>query len=210
VADLSRQEILARLETSLLGRNLIYSLELPSTNDEARRLAEAGAPEGTVVVADHQTAGRGRQGRRWVAPPGSSLLFSIVFRPLLAPQRLQRLTMITGLAILDALSEQTGIRPALKWPNDIVLKGEKMGGILAELQLSGDRADHAIVGIGLNINLDPKDLPDRLLVPATSVSCVLGRPVSRATLLVAILHAIEIRYLALLDGRVPQREWAHH
>jgi BirA family biotin operon repressor/biotin-[acetyl-CoA-carboxylase] ligase len=186
---------LKNLDTQLVGRKLIYLSEVPSTNDEARRLADEGTPDGTVVAADHQTAGRGRQGRRWIAPPGSSLLFSILFRPMLQPQQAQRLTMICGLAVLDALLENVGVRADLKWPNDILFREQKLGGILAELHASGNRIDYVVVGIGLNVNLDPMHLPKGLLVPATSLSAILGRPVSQIPLLGAVLRAVDRRYV---------------
>lgn len=210
MADLSAEAALASLDTRLVGRNLIYSPELPSTNDEVRRLAGEGAPDGTVVAADHQTAGRGRQGRRWIAPPGSSLLFSILFRPMLQPRQAQRLTMICGLAVLDALQENAGVRAGLKWPNDILYREEKLGGILAELHASGDRVDYVVVGIGLNVNLDPPRLPEGLLVPATSLSAILGRPVARIPLLTSLLRAVDTRYLDLQAGWLPHQEWARH
>jgi BirA family biotin operon repressor/biotin-[acetyl-CoA-carboxylase] ligase len=196
------------LETEFAGRNLVYRPEIGSTNDEARRLARAGAPEGTLVVADHQTSGRGRLERRWEAPAGSSLLMSLVFRPHLAVHQVQRLTMICGLAAVDAIEVETGLRVGLKWPNDLVIGGAKLGGILTEIDLDGDRVDHAVVGIGLNVNLDPGQLPEDLLMAATSLSHVLGREVARLPLLRALLQAIEVRYRALEAGQLPQAEWA--
>ena len=206
---LSADRILAGLTTSFVGRNLAYLPETGSTNAEARQLAEKGAPDGTLVVADHQTAGRGRLDRRWEAPPGSSLLLSLIFRPRLAPHQVQRLTMLGGLAAADAVEAETGLRMGLKWPNDLMIGGAKTGGILAEVELSGDLIRYALVGVGVNVNLDPEQLPGPLLTRATSLSHELGRPVARLALLWAFLEAIETRYLTLGDSQPGlQAEWA--
>lgn len=205
---LSAGAIQAGLTTAFIGQNLVYLPEVGSTNDAARLLAEQGAPEGSLVLADHQTAGRGRLARRWEAPAGSSLLLSLVFRPPLAPHQVQRLTMVCGLAVADAVEAETGLRVALKWPNDILIDGAKAGGILVELVSTGERVEFVIVGIGLNVNLHPADLPGELLVPATSLSQRAGREVGRARLLRALLQAIEVRYVALLQGHRPEGEWA--
>jgi BirA family biotin operon repressor/biotin-[acetyl-CoA-carboxylase] ligase len=196
------------LETDIVGQTLVYRPAISSTNDEARRLARAGAPEGMLVVADYQTVGRGRLERRWEAPAGSSLLMSLVFRPHLAAHQVQRLTMICGLAAVEAIEAQTGLYVGLKWPNDLVIDGAKLGGILTEIELAGKRVDYAVVGIGLNVNLDPGQLPQDLLMVATSLSHLLGREVERLPLLRALLQAVEVRYKALNAGQLPQAEWA--
>jgi BirA family biotin operon repressor/biotin-[acetyl-CoA-carboxylase] ligase len=206
--SLSAGAILEGLDTQFVGRHPVYLAHVGSTNDEARRLARAGAPEGTLVVADHQTAGRGRLDRRWEAPPGTSLLLSLLFRPPLAPQQVQQLTMVCGLAAVDAIEAQTGLQAGLKWPNDVLVGESKVGGILTEVILAGQQVDYAVVGIGLNVNLDPGRLPDDLLAAATSLARQLGRPVPRLPLLWALLRAVESRYLALKGGRSPQAEWA--
>jgi BirA family biotin operon repressor/biotin-[acetyl-CoA-carboxylase] ligase len=196
------------LETEFVGQNLVYRSAIGSTNDQAKRLAQAGAPEGTLVVTDYQTSGRGRLDRRWEAPAGSSLLMSLIFRPHLAAHQVQRLTMICGLAAIDVIEAGTRLQVGLKWPNDLVIGRAKLGGILTEIELDGSRVDHAVVGIGLNVNLDPGQLPQALLVPATSLSQELGRKVPRLPLLRELLRAIEVRYKALQAGQSPQAEWA--
>jgi BirA family biotin operon repressor/biotin-[acetyl-CoA-carboxylase] ligase len=205
---LTAERILAGLETAFVGRNVAYWPEIESTNARARSLAEGGAPEGTLVITDYQTAGRGRLGRLWVAPAGSSLLLSLIFRPEVAPAQVQRLTMICGLAAVDAIESETGLKAGLKWPNDILVGGAKAGGILTEIGLRGDRVEYAVVGIGLNVNLDPGQLPRNLLMEATSLAHVLGEPVQRLPLLRALLQAVEARYLALQAGYSPHGEWA--
>lgn len=206
--QLSADGIRAGLRTRRMGHEVLCLPEVASTNDVARRLAEEGAAEGTLVVADYQAAGRGRLGRRWQAPQGSSLLLSLIFRPPLAPAWAQGLTMVCGLAVADAIEAQTGLEVGLKWPNDVVIGGAKAGGILIELELRGSAVDYAVAGIGLNVNLDPARLEDGLLLPATSLSQALGRPVARLPLLLALLEAVEARYLALCRGQPLHEAWA--
>jgi len=206
--SLTAASIRAGLGTGFVGQEVHAWPELGSTNDEARRLARAGAPEGTLVIAEHQTAGRGRLDRRWEAPPGSSLLLSLIFRPAFAPARSQLLTMICGLAAVEAVEATTGIAVGLKWPNDVVAGGAKLGGILAELELRDQAIAHAVVGLGLNVNVGPDDLPGDLLQPATSLSQLLGAPVPRLPLLQAFLRAVERRMLALAAGQLIHEEWA--
>ena len=205
---LSAETIRAGLNTALVGQEVVYLPEVGSTNDEARKLGRTGAPEGTLVIADYQKAGRGRLDRRWEAPPGSCLLLSLLFRPPLAPHQVQRLTMACSLAVADAVESETELRVGLKWPNDVMLGDAKAGGILTELELDGDRLDFVVVGVGLNVNLEPGRLPANLLVPATSLSHVLDREVQRLPLLWALLRAMEARYFQLTEGHSPQAEWA--
>ncbi len=223
---LSSQGIREGLRTAFVGHHLVYLPEVESTNDVARRLGQEGAPEGTLVVADYQSSGRGRLGRRWQAPPGSSLLLSLLFRPLLAPAQMQRLTMACGLAVADAIRTQTGLDVGLKWPNDVVVGGHKAGGILTEVELQGSAVAFAVVGIGVNVNLDPGALVrgreysagpvggreysarEYSARTATSLSHALGQPVPRLPLLLALLEATEARYVALREGHSPQQEWA--
>ena len=206
--SLSPAAIREGLCTRFVGQHLIYRPQIGSTNDEARRLAGEGAPEGTLVITDFQSAGRGRLDRDWVAPRGSSLLVSILFRPDLAVYQVQRLTMSCGLALVGAIEAQTGLRAGLKWPNDLVVGGAKAGGILTEIGVQGTEVEFAVVGIGLNVNLDPAQLPAGLHMPATSLSHELGVAVARLPLLHALLQGVEERYLALRAGQSPHRDWA--
>jgi BirA family transcriptional regulator, biotin operon repressor / biotin---[acetyl-CoA-carboxylase] ligase len=205
---LSTQAIAAGLTTTFLGRNLLYRPETASTNDDARWLALHGAPAGMVVVADYQTRGRGRLDRRWHAPSGSSLLLSVILRPALEPRQVQQVTMICGLALVEAVATEVGLEAGLKWPNDLVVAGAKVAGILAEVGTSGDRLDYVIAGIGLNVNLAPEQLPGSLLTPATSLSRLAGRHVPRLPLLQTLLAALERRYLASEGACSPHSEWS--
>ena len=195
------------LETTLVGHPVHYHATIGSTMSEACRLAEVGAPEGTMVIADEQTAGRGRLQRTWWAPVGSSLLFSLIFRPPLFPYEAQRLTMVCSLAVCDAIQDVSGVRAQVKWPNDVLVDGRKVCGILTELGVLGTELDYAIVGIGINVNVHMSSAPS-LWAPATSLLQEVGHRVSRLGLLVALLSGIERRYFELRKGHSFHAEWA--
>jgi BirA family biotin operon repressor/biotin-[acetyl-CoA-carboxylase] ligase len=187
-----------------------------STMDVCRALAEQGAAEGVIIVADEQTAGRGRVGRAWFSPPGQSLYVSILLRPQLVPRQISWLTMIGALAVVDVVhgSEGAGERrsaedhpspsaPAkrplcsIKWFNDVLLNGKKLAGVLVETALTGDQLDYAILGIGLNVNTRFDDAPDEVRQRATSLREALGKEVDRETVLRALLDAFSARYAAM-------------
>jgi len=202
------ETIRSGLATHFVGQTIYYWPAIGSTNDELKRLADKGAPEGTLAITDEQLAGRGRLGRTWVAPAGSSLLMSLLFRPVfLAPTQAQRLTMLCSLAAADAVAEVTGLQPGLKWPNDLLLNGKKLAGVLTELGFEGERLAWAVVGIGLNVNADFGGWSD-LGGTATSLAMIAGQPVSRRQLLRSYLAGVEARYEALRAGRSPHHEWA--
>ena len=207
--ELSREKIEARLTTRFIGRCLELHREIDSTNSRAVTLALEGAPEGTLVLAEHQTRGKGRQGRRWLAPPGSSLLMSLILRPSIEPRQAQWATMVCSLAAVEAIAQVCGLTVGVKWPNDLVVSGKKLGGVLTELGLRGERLDYVAVGLGLNVNLDLSTLPE-VMSPPTSLLSELGHPVSRLELLVALLERIETRYQAMSAGWSPLSDWCEH
>ncbi len=207
--SLNREALQRALRTHTLGRNVELYAEIGSTNTRAAELAREGAPDGTLVLAELQTLGRGRLDRRWHAPAGSSLLMSLLLRPPLLARQAQRLTMLYSLAAVEGIFTVTGLEARIKWPNDVYLYEHKLGGILTELGLDGSSLTYAVLGMGLNVNLDAQALPE-VMTPAISLSSALGRPVARLDLLVAILEAAERRYDRLLSGWSPADEWRRH
>jgi BirA family biotin operon repressor/biotin-[acetyl-CoA-carboxylase] ligase len=189
----------AQLATERFGQSVRAFEAIGSTSVEARTWAQDGAAEGSLVVADHQTQGRGRQGRTWADAPGQSLLFSLVLRPRLAPDRQGLITLAAGLGVADGIAAVTALSPAIKWPNDLLLDGRKCCGMLLETTSGGrDEAQSPVVlGVGLNVN--QTSFPDALSTTATSLSLAAGRPVPRAPLLAALLTHLERRYDAVHD-----------
>ncbi len=204
--ELSEHTIRDGLCTRFVGQRIVYRTVVPSTNTLAVELAKQGAPEGTLVLAEEQTAGRGRLGRSWLAPRGSSLLMSLIFRPQLPITKVPQLTMICGLAMRQAIRDTTGLPAQLKWPNDVMIRGRKTGGVLTETCILGDRLQYAVVGIGLNVNL----APEALLAPlaATSIAHELGRSEPRLPLLHKLIYQVEVRYLDLCAGVSPVKDWS--
>jgi BirA family transcriptional regulator, biotin operon repressor / biotin---[acetyl-CoA-carboxylase] ligase len=190
-----------------LRRSAHFFPECSSTNDVLRELAKTGEPEGALAVTDYQTAGRGRLDRSWKAPAGSSLLFSLLLRPPLLPARALAAAMAVSLGVIEGIRSECGLPARLKWPNDFLIDGKKAGGMLCELGLDGGKLDYAIVGIGLNVNFDPRDM-EGIPPDATSILAASGRPQPRAALLRAILEAAEPRYRAVCRGESLRDEWA--
>ena len=183
-----------RVEPLLKGRFGHPYRYLERVESTQRELA-ADAPEGAVVAAGEQTAGRGRLGRVWHAAPGTSLLFSINLRPTVETPRLPELSIVAGIASAEAIRQSTGLLADVKLPNDLLVGGKKLAGMLAEA-----REDRVVLGIGINVNVAAGDLPTDVDLPATSVLVELGRPVDRAELLAAILLELERRYDTWLAG----------
>ena len=201
--NLVSEAIRQGLYTHVVGRRLLYFPELTSTMDEAARLAEDGAEEGTVVVAEIQSAGRGRQGRSWVSQPGN-LLFSVLFRP--SVEQLPFISIIGGLAAVRAVRKTTGLPACIKWPNDLMIGGRKAAGILAESAIAGNSVWYAVLGIGLNVALDTGG-SEEIAALATSINAAAGQEVSRETLLRQLLLDLDATYLQLRQGRSPVPEW---
>ena len=191
------------LFTRLVGRRILYYKELSSTMDEASRLAEAGTEEGTVVITERQTAGRGRFGRNWVSPEGN-LYFSVVFRP--SHTILPLLTMVSGVAVARAIRKVTGLSPAIKWPNDVLVDGKKVSGILVEAVAEGASVRYAVVGIGLNIKLEYPEI-EALGGLANGLENAAGRPVAKDAVLRRLLLELDNLYLQANSGKAPLDEW---
>ena len=181
-------------------------LEVGSTQTEARRRAEAGAPEGTVVRAEHQTRGRGRLGRDWVDEPGSALLISIILRPPVEVSRLPQLSLVAGIAVAEALGEASGLPVAVAWPNDLLIRGLKVAGILAE-SFAGSAGAGPVVILGIGVNVNQMRFAGDLVGRATSLAREGGRPFDRERLLTAVLERLEAWYQRwVAEGFGPVRE----
>jgi len=191
------------LQTDFIGRRLLYYTSTSSTMDVARNEADAGAIEGTVVLAEEQTAGRGRFGRAWVSPAGKNLYLTLILRPTI--DRLRQLGIITPLAVCRAIEETTGLTPQIKWPNDILLSGRKVAGILIETEFSGSDPRYALVGPGINVNFEI-DPTSEIASIATSIQQELGAEASRESLLASFLNHIEALYTAP-DPRAVVEAW---
>ncbi len=188
------------LRTEKLGRKIIFSRRIGSTNDLAKKLATYGAVEGTVVVADTQDAGRGRLNRNWVSPKGG-LWFSLILRPKCHPTEATRLVFVACLAVAETLSKRYGLKVETRWPNDVVVNGRKICGILAEMNTIGEAVNHVIVGVGINANFDAaKAFPESLRTPATSLKSELGNSIRLGELLGLLLERLEIKYHLFVSG----------
>jgi BirA family transcriptional regulator, biotin operon repressor / biotin---[acetyl-CoA-carboxylase] ligase len=187
--DLIRQD----LDAQTVGHRILLYDEAPSTNAVLRELAAGGAPDGTVVVADSQSAGRGRGDAPWYSPPGVNLYASILLRPEVAPAAAPLFAFIAPLALADAIRE-LGLPVAIKWPNDVLVRGHKVAGVRAEVAIAGDAVAHVILGVGVNLNVSRAALRAALGEAgqaATSLRDALGRPIDRNAFTAAFLNALE-------------------
>lgn len=187
--SLSAGDVEPRLRTRWLGRVYSFHHCLGSTNDEVARLARTGAPEGTLVVADTQTGGRGRLGRSWVSPPRENLYFSFLLRPAWQASDLPPLSLVVAVGLARGLEPFVGTLPRLKWPNDVLCAGRKLSGILVEMATEEARVAHVVVGIGLNVN--QQSFPGELSGIATSLRAAAAREFPRAEVLATVLLALE-------------------
>ena len=188
--------------TEHVGRELRCFDEIDSTNNYAKQLAAAGGTDGTVVVANCQTAGRGRMDRSFQSPRDKGIYLTALLRPELPVERLMVVTAMAGVAVCEAVEQVCGVRPKLKWPNDPVLEGRKLCGILTELSLEAEtgRLQSLVLGIGLNVLQTLEDFSPEIREVATSLAQALGRPVSRPALAAAEIEALDRLYAALLAG----------
>lgn len=198
---LSEAEIKAGLKCQVFGRTIIYKESVVSTQKIAHFLAEDGAEEGTLVVSDEQTGGRGRLGRTWHSPKGSGIWMSLILRPALPFHRTPPLTLMAAVAVVRAIHAATGLRCAIKWPNDVLYEGKKLVGILTEMQAEENRVRAVIIGIGMNVNTPSDAFPEELKETATSLKIITGKAYARAELIQAILFELESLYhLYLTEG----------
>ena len=201
--SLSAWSITDGLKTRFIGQRLLYYPSLPSTMETARQVARQRGAEGTVIIADEQTAGRGRLKRAWLTPRGNIAL-SVILSPSLPI--LPSLIMLASLAVVRSIVSVTGLKPQIKWPNDVLLNGKKVSGILIENDFLGDKVAYSIIGIGIDVNLKLADFPEIQPI-ATSLSDELGKEVSRLKLIRHLLVEMENLYLGLSAGGSLYEEW---
>ncbi len=194
---------LSQPATRLLGRPLRFLDTIDSTNTSAAKLAREGAAEGTIVIADAQTGGRGRLGRSWISPPGVNLYLSVILRPRKPPSAAPQLSLLASVAVSEAIARQTQLVPSIKWPNDVLVSGKKVCGILTEMQANGSQLRSVIVGIGVNINAPLASFPEELQDTASSLFLMRGEPIDRAAFTVRLLTHLEKLYVLWLEEGFP-------
>ena len=210
---LHADDLISRLgKTRVIGRDIRVFQETTSTNDIIEKLARDGVKEGVVVFAESQTKGRGRLGRKWASPAKKGLWFSLLLRPDLRPHETTQLTVASATALRRAIEAQSGLEPEIKWPNDILVHGKKVAGILTEMNAEVDRVKYVIVGIGVDVNLSQRDFPPELKKIATSLKIETGKAVSRAELAVNILRELDIDYQRVRANDFDEvaEEWEKH
>jgi len=186
--------VLSGLRSRIMGREIHSYKSVGSTNEVAKRLAEAKAPEGTAVISERQTRGRGRLGRSWHSPSGQGLYFSLILRPRVSFEKMPALSLVAALSVCHALERLDGMKAKIKWPNDCLIDNKKVAGILVEVSAELDSVGYAILGIGINVNNQRRDFPSGLRSRATSLAISVGKRVDRVTLLRHFLVDFEKLY----------------
>ncbi len=189
---LSQAEILSSIRGSWAGREILYLDEVDSTNTAAKKAAENGAVHGTLVVSERQTGGKGRRGRAWDSPRGTGIFMTLILRPNMAPVHASMLTLVAALAVADGIRECTGAESLIKWPNDIVMSGKKICGILTEMSADPDCINYVAVGIGINVNME--EFPEEIRGVAASIFTETGKKTKRSLLISAVMAAFERYY----------------
>ncbi len=189
---IAEEEVASILSTERMGRNIRYFSRIDSTNQYAKKIAEEGAEDGTLVIADEQTAGKGRSGRQWVTPPKSAIAFTLLLRPSLPPSRISMVTLVMGLAAAKALKSLYTIPIGIKWPNDLVSSGRKLCGILTEMSAEVEKIHYIVIGVGINANLT--SFPQELKDIATSLRLESGEDANRALIIARTMEFFEKYY----------------
>ncbi len=198
---LHADDLLSRLgKTKVIGRDIRVFQETTSTNDVIEKLARDGVKEGVVVFAESQSKGRGRLGRKWVSPLRKGLWFSVLLRPDLRPQEAIQLMIAGATALARAIRDETGLSPEIKWPNDILINGRKVAGLLTELSAELDHVNYIILGIGVDVNLNASDFSSELRKLATSLKIEKGHSIDRASLAAAALRELDADYARITTG----------
>ena len=189
---MTEEELKSLMRTRWAGRNIVYYKETDSTNLRIKQLGDEGAPEGTLAVADSQSAGRGRRGRTWDSPAGSSIYMSVLLRPRILPDRAPMLTLVMACSVAEGIMDCEDVKVQIKWPNDIIINGRKLVGILTEMSTQIDYINHVTVGVGINVNMT--EFPEEIRGTATSLRLETGHVVKRARLIAAIMERLEQNY----------------
>ncbi len=201
------EDIRHGLKTRVIGREIRLMPEVVSTNTLAMELASKGAPEGTVVVAETQTGGKGRLGRKWISPKGN-LYLSVVLRPSIPTYKAPLLTLMGAVAAASAIRTQCAVRATIKWPNDILISGKKAGGLLTEMSAEPDRIRHLVLGIGVDVNMPLDELPPDVRALSTTVACEAGKKIDRTSLLRQLLRDLDSGYEVFLKSEaLILKEW---
>ena len=196
---ITADEIRLGLTTNFIGKNIHYEESVESTQKIAHRLSNEDEPEGTIIIAEEQRSGKGRMDRTWHSPKYTGIWMSLILRPNIPLTKAPQLTLLTAVAIVQAMEEETGLQPEIKWPNDVLLNGKKVTGILTELQAEADRIHSIIIGIGINVNQKKEDFPSELQEKASSLFIEKGEVISRAGLIKSFFKHFEKLYLLYLD-----------
>lgn len=193
-------EIRETLGSKILGKkDIFYFSDIESTNNEAKKQANLGCPEGSIVLSESQNKGRGRLSRGWFSPQGKGIWLSIVLRPPFNPYDAPKCTLLAAVAVTKAIRKVTQVECGIKWPNDILYQGKKIVGILTEMSAEIDAINHVVIGMGINVNIDQEEFPVELREIATSLSVVKGQEISRLSLLNAILMELEEMYSKVVE-----------
>ena len=202
-------EVKAGLQTRCIGREIVYFDQTDSTNEQARKLADDGVAEGTVVIADTQIGGKGRLGRNWSSPAGVNLYLSVILRPNISPRFATQMTFLSAIAVAQAIETTGSFAPQLKWPNDVMLGGRKVAGLLNELNAETEQVHYLVLGIGVNLNMTAEQFPPDLRTPATSLLLDGGNVVSRRQFTQALLTSLDQLYTSYLHSgfKAVKEEW---
>lgn len=196
---MTEAELGSCIRSKWMGKKLFYLPQTDSTNNQAKRLAEEGYPNGTLVVAESQTAGKGRRGRSWSSPAGNSIYMSILLRPDIPPHCASMVTLVTGMAAAQAVRQVTGLEAQIKWPNDLVIDGKKICGILTEMSAEMEGIHYIVTGIGINVN--QQDFPEEIRQVATSLYIESKKQISRSAVIAAVMEWFEQYYETFLQTK---------
>ncbi len=189
------EEVKNNLHTDIIGTNVIHWHKINSTNEEAKKLANADAEQGTVVISEQQVGGKGRRGRSWISQPGKDISFSAILKPKLSPAEISQVSMLAAVAVAKAVENACGLRAGIKWPNDLLYNGRKFCGILVEMGAEADQVRYVVVGIGINVNSSPEEWPEEMRYKTTSLKNECGAEISRVELMQELLRRLDQLYI---------------